>query len=277
MDELIQARVVLVKDAAVVVLLLGVGSVDGEALSGSCKLLVRDLRLAHALQLRHPVHAHPLALHGLSPPQHRLRHLALEEGAQCPLLWPLIGDHLEGRAHSHDGVDDIWVQEGHPALQGVGHGHAVCTLAVDVVQMPEDPAELLEKGLLVGCVTEVQVATKELIAALAGQNHFHVAAGQAGEEVVGDGGADELGLVGLEVVDYFLHHGKCLLRLEEVLLVVGAQMLSHHAGGGHVWRALLTDGVGEHLLAPLVQHLLEQHCHNGAVQTTAQQQAKGHI
>mmetsp|Transcript_3626 Transcript_3626/g.9620 ORF Transcript_3626/g.9620 Transcript_3626/m.9620 type:complete len:243 (+) Transcript_3626:109-837(+) len=138
---------VLVKYLAVEVLLFGVRRVLGEGLRGFGPLLVGDGVFAHLLQLRHPRLAYALALHGLCPPEHLVGNLAPEELAQHGLLRPVRGDLLEAGVHAHGSLDDVRAEEGHARLHGMGHGHAVRALAVDVVEVPEDAAQLAEEHL----------------------------------------------------------------------------------------------------------------------------------
>mmetsp|Transcript_10183 Transcript_10183/g.37423 ORF Transcript_10183/g.37423 Transcript_10183/m.37423 type:complete len:221 (-) Transcript_10183:1295-1957(-) len=156
MNELVKARVVLLEDRAVVVLLLALRGVDRELLRRASKRLVADGLVTHVLELLNPGHANALALHRLRPPQHRIGNFSIEEGAKRPLLRPIFAlDLLEPGIHTHYLGDNLRVQERYAGFKGVRHGHTVSTLAVHVVQVVEDTAKLLEKCGLVGSIAKV--------------------------------------------------------------------------------------------------------------------------
>mmetsp|Transcript_8527 Transcript_8527/g.21772 ORF Transcript_8527/g.21772 Transcript_8527/m.21772 type:complete len:415 (-) Transcript_8527:77-1321(-) len=171
--------------------------------------------------------------------------------------------------------EDLCVEEGHTRLQPVRHAHAVRALQVDRVQVPPDAQCLRLHLLAAGAVAEVEVATEELIRALTRQHHLGVRAGEFGEKVVGDGGADQLGLVRLKVIDDLRQHGEGLLGAEEVLVVVRAEVARHLACSHDVGRVGHADGEGLDLAH--VGQLSHQRAHDGGVEAAREQQAVPHV
>mmetsp|Transcript_16913 Transcript_16913/g.43069 ORF Transcript_16913/g.43069 Transcript_16913/m.43069 type:complete len:232 (-) Transcript_16913:1014-1709(-) len=198
--KLVHAFEIVIEQLAVVVLLLRVRRVVREGLYSLGEVGITDHFIALLLQDGHPICAHALTLHCLGAPKHLVRNLAIEQLAQRPLLHAALV-HIVELERRIDGAiclsEHLNVEEGYSSLQAMCHAHAVRPLEVDIVQMPPDAQGLALHRLSRRAISEVEIACEEFISALTCDDNLRVGSGKASEEVVRDGGPDELRLVGL--------------------------------------------------------------------------------
>ena len=140
----------------------------------------------------------------------------------------------------------------------------------------------------VGRLVEVEVATEQLVGAFAGEHHLDPhRLDVAGHQVHGRGGADGGDVIGLEVIDDIPQGIQTLLHGEVDLVVNGAEVIGHLAGGGEIRRAFQADGEGVQLGPPgfalaIVFHPtggieLGDGGDDGRIQPAGEQHTVGHV
>mmetsp|Transcript_5920 Transcript_5920/g.23367 ORF Transcript_5920/g.23367 Transcript_5920/m.23367 type:complete len:319 (-) Transcript_5920:1069-2025(-) len=248
-NKLIHPLVVLFEDASIVHLLLTVRRVDWVRRLRLGEIFVGYLFFAELLEVLDPVQADAFALHRLGAPEHGVRNLTIEQRAQRVLFRLFFAfDCFILRINRHHGVDDARIQERHARFQAVSHRHAIGTLAVHVVQVTKDATEFVVHVVGARCIAEVEVAGEKLIGAFAREDHLDVLRRELSQEVVRNGGSDELRLVGFKMVNHVFDVRTRLFGGEKVLVMLRAQELGHHTSGRDVGRTLLTDGERQVLL-----------------------------
>ena len=140
----------------------------------------------------------------------------------------------------------------------------------------------------VGGLVEVEVAAEQLVGAFAGEHHLDPhRLDVAGHQIHGRGGADGGDVIGLEVIDDVPQGIQPFLHGEVDLVVDGAEVIGHLAGGSEIRRPFQADGEGVQLGPPgfalaIVFHPaggieLGDGGDDGRIQTTGEQHAVGHV
>ncbi len=175
----------------------------------------------------------------------------LERFAQDVLLDLALATHLVSGLQAHRHVHELLVEEGHATLHPPGGHRLVGAQAVIEVQGGELAHVLFVELFSVGRLVEVEVATEQLVGTFAGEHHLDPhRLDVAGHQIHRGGGADGGDVIGLEVIDDVAQSIQTLLHGEVDLVVDGAEVISHLAGGGEIRRPFQTDGEGVQLRPP---------------------------
>mmetsp|Transcript_35148 Transcript_35148/g.59157 ORF Transcript_35148/g.59157 Transcript_35148/m.59157 type:complete len:368 (+) Transcript_35148:2683-3786(+) len=168
---------------------------------------------------------------------------------------------------------ELEIQEGHARLDAVSHGHPVSTLQIDVLQSKVNTVELPLKRFGIGRVGKVHVSTKKLITPLASQAHLHLLGGVFRQKVVRDGRPDQLWLIRLEMVNYFINNAAGFISCKDTLTVVITKCLGDLTGGSDVWRVFHANTEGRQ---PLARGKMGFHecAYNARVDSAAEEQTE---
>ncbi len=278
----------LVEDGAVVVGLFSERGVDGEAERRRLEHLIRHFLLDHGLEAVDPRITHAVGELLLLAPCHFMGQQILERFAQDVLLDLALAAHLVRGVEAHRHVHELLVEEGHAALHAPGGHGFVGPQAVIQMQSGEFAHRLLVKLPGVRRFVEVEVAAEQLVGAFAREHHLDAhGLDVTGHQIHGGGGADGGDVIGLEVIDDVPQGIQAFLHGEVDLVVDGAQVIGHLAGGGKIWRAFQADGEGVQLGPPGLALVIVFHPaggvelgdggDDGRIQPAGEQHAVGHV
>ena len=259
----------LLKDLSIVHLFFTLWGVNRIHRFSLGEIFIRNLFFAKLLEVVDPVQADTLALHRLRAPKHGIRDVAIEEGTKCVFFRLRFAfDGFIFRIDFHDGVDDSGIQKRHSSFQTVRHGHAIGTLAVDIVQVSKDTTEFVVDVLGARRVSKIEITGEEFVGTFSGENHLDVLGSELGQKVVRDGRTNQFRFVRFEMVNHVFNVRARLFRGEEVLVVLRSEELGHHACGGDIRRTFLTNREGEVFLTALFEERLQHGGNNGRIETT---------
>ena len=91
----------------------------------------------------------------------------------------------------------------------------------------ENTAAFLLEFLAVWSVSEIKISSEQFVGTFSSKHHFHVLRGHPRQEKVWDGGSDELGFIGLQMVYDLFDVLEGLICLKGVLVVDCAQVFGH--------------------------------------------------
>lgn len=238
----------LVEHAAVPVSLLGVRDIGTPLGLGVLHHLVGNVELSVVLEGIDPPVADTVRELLLLAPEDLVGKVGLsarvvrgiERLAKDIFLKPLLGDHLIRGIDVHGNLEELLVQEWNAGLKTPCGSRLVGAQAVGKMEVLDATDALLVESLLVGSSVEVEVSTKDLIAALARENHLDThGLDLAGKQIHGGRGTDGGDVVGLEVVDNIRQRIKTLLNSEGHDVMLGAEKL------GDLERRNVVGGAGE--------------------------------
>ena len=236
---------VLGEDGAVIILLLVLRRVDGEALGGMGHLLVGNCLGGDLLQGVDPTIAYAIAELLLLAPgnlggEHRGKGLA-----HNLLLHGRARTHLSLGVGAHGYIEELLVEEGHTTLNTPGGEALIGAQTVVHIQLAEFANGLFVEVLGGRRLVEVEVAAEDLVGTLATEHHLDThGLDDAGQQIHGGRGADGGDIVSLDEVDDIADGIEALLDGIVDFVMDGTDMIGHETGLGQIGGALQTHGKG---------------------------------
>mmetsp|Transcript_6916 Transcript_6916/g.16892 ORF Transcript_6916/g.16892 Transcript_6916/m.16892 type:complete len:627 (+) Transcript_6916:431-2311(+) len=249
LNNVFKAVEVLIVNSAVVQFLLGLWSIDRIGYVGLVHFGITDKRRDTTLKNGNPVLSDTFALHSLGTPQYRCGDRIsvcigfLEQFSEhrlftssCVVFYGYWIDHLSCRVDAHDQLCEFRIQKWDTGFEGVGHGHSIRAVKVDVSKHTIDSTKFVLHLSRVFGILEVQVTRKELIGSLTSQDHLDIHCSTFCEKPVGNGTSDEFCLVCFHVIDNLWNEIKDFIGCKGtnvVADVLGATEFLHHGTSCH--------------------------------------------
>ena len=164
-------------DFPVVIFFLCFWRIYREAVFTAGEFLIADFFFGHFFEGVDPVVAYSVRELLLLPPANAFGEQILEGLSQNPFFDALFSlrkadVHFVAGVKSHGDVDEVLVQERNTALNTPGHKGLVCPQAVVKVKLAHFSHQLLVEFFGIRSLVEVKIASKKLVASLAGKNHL---------------------------------------------------------------------------------------------------------